>query len=300
MGKIRVKTLGIDELEKAQVRAAKTRKEAKKLVKSHLAKGAHGGERVVSMAPTEEELAKIEVPRENEVSPTLPADKQVSQEEQAKEKTRDTRPKRQRSKRYRDSLTLIDRNRRYPLTDAISLIKKVGAAKFDATLELHINTIEKGISGQVVLPHGTGKKVRVAIADPSADGSFDTLLKNIETGKIEFDVLLATPAAMPRLAKVAKILGPKGLMPNPKSGTISEKPAELAEKYHGGQVGFRTESQAPIIHAVVGKVSFKEKDLAENISALLKAVGPSKIRSAFVKSTMSPGIKLDLTSFTLQ
>lgn len=302
MGKIRVKSLGIEELEKEQTQKAKKRKEAKaqrlaqgKQVKK-LVKGAHGGERVVSMAPSEEELEKtLEVSRVSEV-PQVPQGDETRDNRDTR-KTRGTPKKpRQRSKRYRDQVIQVDKSKLYPLSGAVELLKKLGATQFDGTVELHINTVEKGVNGQVTLPHGTGKAIRVVIADPASEAVFNPLLADIEKGIIEFDILIATPAAMPHLAKVAKILGPRGLMPNPKAGTISDKPKELAKKFEGGALNFRTEAAAPIIHAVVGKVSFAEKNLEENIETFLKTVGTGKIRSVTLKSTMSPGIKIDTST----
>ncbi len=274
MGKIRIKALGIEEVEKEQKQTTKSKKEQKQARK--MAKGAHGGERVVSMAPSEEELTRLQ-------SPEATAD--GGQAKIKVEKASKFRSKKQRGRRYQNQLLQVDKSKLYPITEAVSLLKNFGNLRFDQTVELHVNTIEKGVSGQLTLPHGSGKKVRVAIAD-------DAILANIEKGVINFDVLLSSPSMMPKLAKVAKILGPRGLMPNPKSGTISENPQALAENFTKGQINFRTESQAPIIHAIVGKVSFKEKELEENITALLTAVGRGKIKSVTLKSTMSPAVKL--------
>lgn len=272
MGKVRVKTLGIEEVEKEQKEKAKKRKEAKKL-----AKGAHGGERLVAMAPTEEELAKTELLPE-------PVTTEPQKETETQKKVR---PPRQRGRRYKQALTSIDRTKTYPLPEALELLRKVGYSKFDGTVELHINTIAKGINGQVALPHGTGKEIRVAIAD-------DQLIEQVQGGKINFDVLLAHPSMMAKLAKVAKILGPRGLMPNPKAGTISEKPQELAQQFAKGQIQFKTEAQAPIVHLTVGKLSMKDSQLTDNIKAILAAIGSSKVKNITLKSTMSPGIKLAL------
>lgn len=277
MGKVRIKTLGIEELEAQEKQKEKVKKEQKKARKAVHIPGMKGGERVVAVGPTEEELAKIKVSEEEEVS-------KVSEGEL----TRDNRP-RERGRRYREALKLVDRKRAYPLSEAIDLLKKVSASwRINGTVELHINTLDKGISGQLTLPHGTGKTVRVAIAD-------DKLIAAIEQGKIDFDVLLAHPSIMPKLAKVARVLGPRGLMPNPKNGTISETPEKLAEKYQAGQIHFRAESAAPIIHLTVGKLSMKEKDLAENIQAIIVAIGREKIKNITLKSTMSPGIKVSVS-----
>ena len=169
--------------------------------------------------------------------------------------------------------------------------------KFDETVELHINTIEKGISGSLTLPHGTGKSTRVVIANATTDpNGVDELVKIIETGKIDFDVLIATPDSMSKLARVARVLGPRGLMPNPKSGTVTPKPEEIAKKFEGGQFNFKTESKFPILHLAVGKLSFGDEKLSDNIKTAVKAVKSKNIISMTLKSTMSPGIKIETAS----
>jgi large subunit ribosomal protein L1 len=173
----------------------------------------------------------------------------------------------------------------------VPLLRKINLTKFDGTVEVHINTLEKGLRGKVTLPHGTGKKVRVRIADGS---NIDELIAEVEKGKIDFDHLIAHPQVMPKLAKVAKFLGPKGLMPNPKAGTISTDPEKVAEKLKGGEIAWKTETDFPIIHQVVGKLSFKDEQLVENFLALIKSIGEAKIKNITLKSTMSPGIKMKL------
>ncbi len=182
-------------------------------------------------------------------------------------------------------MTQVDKNKKYPLPDALALLRKVKIAKFDETVELHINTTEAGISGMVKLPYGTGKEIKVAVAD-------DTLLQEIEKGKINFDILIATPDMMPSLAKVAKILGPRGLMPNPKNGTISQDPASALKKFQGGQISFKTENKIPVIHLSVGKTSFEDEKLKENITTVISTIKKDRIKNATLTSTMSPGIKL--------
>lgn len=265
MGKVRIKTIGVEGVEEKEKEKAQKRKDVKQAKK--VAKGAHGGERVVSMAPTEEDLERTEVAKEEVKEPRV-------------------RPPRQRSRRYQEKLALLDHKKAYSLPEALEVLRKASFAKFDGTVELHINTLEKGLSGQLNLPHGTGKKVRVAIAN-------DALIEAIQKGKIDFDILVSEPVMMGKLARVAKILGPRGLMPNPKSGTISENPQKLAESFTKGQISFRTESQAPIIHLTIGKLSMKDQELAENIRAAISGIGQSKIKNATLKSTMSPGIKIN-------
>lgn len=267
MGKIRVKTLGFEKLEEEQKKEVKVKKEQKKARKT--AKGAHGGERVVAVGPSEEELQKLATAETTE----KPSVKTV------------VAKKRARSKKYQAVANLVDKNKVYPLNQALELLPRLKLSNFDETVELHINTLENGISGALTLPHGTGKKTRVAIAD-------DKLIAEVEKGKVDFDVLLATPDMMPKLAKVAKFLGPRGLMPSPKNGTITQNPQEVAKKYEAGQIRFKTESKEPIIHLSVGKLSFGEEKLAENIKTVLLAIQASKIKKAVLKSTMSPGIRI--------
>ncbi|HYM64990.1 MAG TPA: hypothetical protein VES68_00675 [Candidatus Sulfotelmatobacter sp.] len=191
------------------------------------------------------------------------------------------------SQKYQSLLSLFDRANIYSLNEALDLLEKLQRTAFDETVELHLNTNSTGISGNVTLPNGTGKKTRVAIAD-------DKLISEIEKGIISFDILVAKPEMMTKLARVAKVLGPKGLMPNPKNGTITEKPEEVAKKYEGGQVNFKTEAKSPIMHLTVGKMSFGKEKLTQNIDSLIAAVKKSNILNATLKSTMSPGIKIKI------
>ncbi|MBI3577433.1 50S ribosomal protein L1 [Candidatus Gottesmanbacteria bacterium] len=208
-----------------------------------------------------------------------------------KEKGKKAKPK---SKRYQEAAKLVDRNKQYALTDAIDLVKKTSLTKFDGTVELHINLNHESIGetkafrASVRLPHATGKTVRVAIAD-------DELLLKIEKGQLDFDVLVAPPSMMPKLAKFAKMLGPKGLMPNPKNGTVTDNPEKRAKELAGGEVNFKTDPDQPLLHLVVGKVSQPEKELAENIEAYLSAIGKPKILKVTLSSTMGPGIKVALS-----
>lgn len=283
MGKIRIKTIGDEETEQKQKEEAKQKKEQKKAVK---VAGMKGGERVVAVGPTEEELEKLEQEKKlSEASDVLGIAKEETKKAgKAKFKISKKHP---RSNRYLSLQAMVDQNKIYLLSEALELLQKMQKTKADETVELHLNVISKGISGQVVLPHGTGKQTKVAVAT-------DKLITEIEGGKIDFDVLVSDPSMMPKLAKVAKILGPKGLMPNPKNGTISDKPEEIVKKYAGGQIAFKTESNAPIIHLTVGKMSFGDKKLKDNIKTIIDAVKKENIQKATLKSTMSPGIKIQI------
>lgn len=214
----------------------------------------------------------------------------------------------------------IDREKLYPLAEAVSLIKERAKAKFDETIEVAIGInldpkkADQNIRGMVNLPHGTGKKLRVAVfaRDAKADeakkagadivGS-EELVAMINKGEMPFDRCIATPDMMVEVAKVGKILGPRGLMPNPKLGTVTNDVAEAVKAAKGGQIEFRAE-KAGIVHAGVGKASFDTAKLNENIQALLDALRkakPESIKGTYFKrfdlsSTMGPGIKVDLVS----
>ena len=181
----------------------------------------------------------------------------------------------------------VDGKKTYSVKDGVSLLKKLKFAKFDESVELHLNVDEIGLKGEVELPHSTGKTTKVKIVD-------DKVLEDIEKGKLDFDILITHPQYMPKLARFAKVLGPKGLMPNPKAGTISPKPEEVAKKFSKGGVRWKTEAKAPIIHQMIGKISNDEKVIEDNASAFLSSIGKNHILSAFIKTTMSPSVKLQI------
>ncbi len=283
MGKIRVASLG-DEGEKEQKRRADARRQTKKSKKAKVeGVGMKGGERVAVVEGTE---------IKSEYKDLVDAVEKGESKEQSETKKKKHKRTRVRGKRYQEALKLVDKKKLYPLSDAVKLVKQTSTTKFDGTVELHINLNplslgeKKDFRGSVSLPHSTGKIVRIAIAD-------DKLLAAVESGKIEFDVLVASPSMMPKLAKLARILGPKGLMPNPKNGTVGENPEKIAEGLSKGKTNFKTEPDQPIIHMTVGKASFEALKLSENVEAILSAVGRGKITKATLSSTMGPGIKIN-------
>lgn len=267
MGKIKIKTLGDEETETKEKQKEKEKREQKAL---------RQGKSVETVQLSESQ------PTQQPEASKEPEKKALKKESKYKAKTK----KASRSKAYAAVLSKVDRTKQYSLDEALKLLPDMQRAKFDETVELHINTVEQGIAGSVTLPHGTGKQIKVAIAD-------DALLAKIEQGKIEFDVLLAHPSMMPKLAKVAKVLGPRGLMPNPKAGTVTDKPEETAKKYGSGLMNFKTE-KSPIIHLTVGKISFGDKKLEENIKTVMEQIPQNKVKNITLKSTMSPGIKIAL------
>lgn len=283
MGKIKVRTLG-GELEEQEKKNQKQKKKEKKLAKVQ----GSGGQRVPVVEPSEEELARLDSARQAKLEPK-PAEQSVEQakEEPKKEKkAKFKKAKRARSKKYQSLKEQVDK-KSLPVSEALSLLEKLQRKTFDETVELHLNTSDPKIQAQTTLPHGTGKALKVAIAS-------DELIEQIEKGKVDFDILLAHPSMMPKLGKVAKVLGPKGLMPNPKNGTIVNNPEEATKKYEGGLTFIKTESKAPIVHIAVGKVSFGPKKLGENIETVIAAVKKENIKDATLKSTMSPGIRLQI------
>jgi large subunit ribosomal protein L1 len=223
-------------------------------------------------------------------------------------------------RKYLEALAKIDRSQRYDPTEAVKLVKDVSFAKFDETVELHLRTAldprnaDQQLRGTVVLPHGLGKTVQVVVfaegegaklsEEAGADfvGS-DDLVKKIEDGWTDFDVALATKETMSKVTRLGRVLGPRGLMPNPRSGTVVE-PEDLPKAIRdakAGRVEFRLDRTA-LVHVAVGKVSLDEEQLLENISTLVEAIVKSRptgakgqyIKSATLTTTMGPGIKLDL------
>lgn len=240
----------------------------------------------------EEELRKKEsVKREQKKLREHKVDKQPEPEVAAValvpviEEVKKVKISRIRSKPYQAAKSKVDVSKVYSISDAIKLLRDVSLTKFDATVELHLVLKETLPAGrQVELPHSTGKTRQVAIAD-------EATIAKIEASKIDFDVLYASPEQMGKLVKFAKVLGPKGLMPNPKNGTIVADPASAIKKLSDKSVVLKTEKDAPLIHTIVGKLSAKDSELSANIKAILDAFEGKLIKSV-LKSTMSPAIKL--------
>jgi large subunit ribosomal protein L1 len=259
---------------------------------------------------TEEQVAKEE--RKVQVSETPVEEKQTVKVY--------TRTKLERAgKKLREAAKLIETGKQYSLKDAIELATKTSTTKFDATVELHINLgvdprqADQNVRDNLVLPNGTGKSVRVAVLAEADDAAAaikagadiagnEDLLKEIEKGVINFDVLVATPMLMAKLGKFARVLGPKGLMPNPKSGTVTTDVVKAVSQAKAGKVEYRVDSTG-IVHLGIGKISFGSDKLFENAKAVFASVKsnkPSSIKNIYVKnitisSTMGPGIKV-LTS----
>lgn len=296
MGKIRVKTIGDDNAEKKQKEEARKRKEARKVEASEEQRGEDPGAESRRTPPVTQGEPEPSDAGKSESKDTAAIPEQKT-EEPKKSKYATKQSASRRSEKYKNAQSQIDKAKLYTLKEALTILPKIKLSSFDETVELHVNTIETGVSGSLTLPHGTGKTVRIAIANQTTDpAGVDELVKTIESGKITFDVLIATPDAMPKLARVAKFLGPRGLMPNPKAGTVTPKPEDVAKKFESGQINFKTEAKFPIIHVAVGKLSFGDDKLTENIKAVLAGIQTKRVKNVTLKSTMSPGIKLNTAS----
>lgn len=224
------------------------------------------------------------------------------------------------SRRYTANQGLIDKNREYTLADSIELIKKAANAKFDESIELTLNLgvdpryADQNIRGTVILPHGTGKKVRVLVLtqgdkvkeaeEAGADyAGLDDYVKQIEGGWFDFDVCIATPDVMRHVGKLGRALGTRGLMPNPKTGTVTNDVEQAVKEAKAGKISFRVDKYG-ILHVLVGKASFSPEQLAENVKGMLGTVmklKPTALKGTYLKkvsisSTHGPGIKIDKQS----
>lgn len=274
MGKVRTRILGLEDLEQQQKEEQKKRSAEKK---------AERGESAEASAP------EAETEEQTDLGPSGSKPKKKTQKVNVEDIKRAKKGKsHKRGAKYVKALKQIDSEKKtYSIAEAIPVLKKIAYAKFPESVEVHLNVDKTGLKGEVDLPHSTGKTVRVAIVD-------DALLEKIEEGKIEFDILVSHPSFMPKLAKYAKILGPRGLMPNPKSGTVSPKPEEVVKKFEKGVLQWKSEPKAPVVHQMVAKLSLGDKEIEENVITFLNSVGKAHISSAFIKTTMSPSLALSL------
>jgi large subunit ribosomal protein L1 len=225
------------------------------------------------------------------------------------------------SKKRKVADTKLDKNKEYSLKEASALVKQITTCKFDASVDLHIRLgvdpkkADQSIRGTVTLPHGTGKTKKVLVlctpekeAEAKSAGAdyvgLDEFITKIEGGWVDVDVIIATPSVMPKIGKLGKVLGPRNLMPNPKTGTVTNDVAGAINEVKGGKIAFKID-KAGIIHASIGRVSFTPEKIAENSQELLNAVikaKPSSAKGVYLKgvsmaSSMSPGISLDTKAF---
>jgi len=277
MGKIRTRIIGLEDVEKEQKKEQKKRAVEKKSLKSIMSVKSIKSESVVVKTDIVEETHSASSGQVKEEKTSKEAPKKAKSQKKAKVRVR--------GRNYRGAKDQVKKDKIYSLPEAITLLKQIKYAKFDESIELHLNTTVEGLRGEVSLPHATGKTVRVAIVD-------EAILEKLAENKIEFDVLVSHPSFMPKLARYAKILGPRGLMPNPKTGTISLKPEEVAKKFAGGLMKWKSEVKFPLIHQMIGKISADDKAIAENVVGFIKSVGQDKVKEVFIKTTMSPALQI--------
>lgn len=258
------------------------------------------------------------------------AEKQAKEERKASGETEDVKPKapvtptrsrlERRSKHFRKSAELIESGKTYKLEEAVALAHKTSHVKFDATVEMHINLgvdprhADQNIRDSLVLPAGTGRAVRIAVLTDDAVAAkkagadlagTEELLAELDKGNMNFDILISTPALMPKLGKHARILGPRGLMPNPKSGTVTNDIAKAIAEAKAGRVEYRVDSTG-IVHLGVGKVSFTTDQLLQNTQAVLASIKANKpqslkgtyLKAVYLTTTMGPSVSVDVSSIT--
>ena len=206
-------------------------------------------------------------------------------EETAAAKKKSALPRR--SRKYTSVRAQVDKTKLYDAFAAVELVKKLSYSSFAGTVTADLLVREVGTTVSITFPHSTGKSVRVAVVD-------DALIEKVQSGaSIDFDVLLADPRFMPKLAKLARILGPRGLMPNPKNGTLTTNPEAKQKELEGGKITLKTEKKQPVMHVVLGKTDMETKALVENLQELMTALTMKLVRVA-VSSTMSPGVKVKI------
>jgi large subunit ribosomal protein L1 len=192
-----------------------------------------------------------------------------------------------RGKKYQAAKKKIDVNKFYALTDAIKLVKETSFSKFEGKVEAHVTVLEEGNLGEITFPHFETATKRIVVLN-------DAILAEIKEGKINFDVLIATPITMPKLLPFARTLGPKGLMPNPKSGTLTDKPEEAVKKLSVAKTSLKTEKKAPVAHIIVGKISQPAAELEANLAELIKVIKAPKIKKLALCATMGPSVKVEI------
>lgn len=313
------KALGIEVDAKSKVADIQSLIDAEELAKSQA---------VVPEAPSADDKPLAKAGKRSAKALEEAAEKQAKEERKASGEVTEAKPKQpikparprveRRGKHFRKNAEKIEKGKAYSLEHAVELAKQTSHVKFDATVELHVNLgvdprhADQNIRDNLVLPAGSGKQVKIAVLTDDAAAAkkagadvagTDDLLAELEKGKTDFDILIATPALMPRLGKHARVLGPRGLMPNPKSGTVTTDINKAIAEAKAGRVEYRVDSTG-IIHMGIGKVSFTAAQLLENVQAVLasvKANKPQSVKGTYVKAvhittSMGPSVTVDLAN----
>jgi large subunit ribosomal protein L1 len=210
------------------------------------------------------------------------------QDDQQEEKEQKQREPKVRGKKYKKARKKVDIEKEYPIKKAVELVQETSISSFTGNLEAHLVMSKQGDFGEVDLPHFEGKEKKIAIMD-------EDVLKKIEEGDIDFDILLAEPKWMSKLGKYGKVLGPQGLMPNPKDGTLVDNPEETKQKMEEKEtIKLKTERKQPVMHLILGKLDQPTKELVANVEKLIEKLGSKKIKKLVLTATMGPGIKVEI------
>lgn len=244
--------------------------------------------KLLADAKKREKEQKIEQKKEKEVKKEVKKTEIKKEPEQQKK----IKPIKKHGKKYRKIKEKIEKNKTYQVSEAIELIKDLSKTNFDPTLELHLRLDKKveNFRGVVNFPAGTPKSKKVLEID---DKNIDEVIKKVKSGKIDFDVMVAVPSVMPKLVVLAKVLGPKGMMPNPKNGTVSENVKKAADDFRSGKVEFKAD-KGNNLHFALAKVSYSQDKINQNFEAVLSAVPVGRVVSAYMNATMGPSIKLKI------
>ncbi|OQA04865.1 MAG: 50S ribosomal protein L1 [bacterium ADurb.Bin400] len=236
------------------------------------------------------EAEEREKERKAEEKKAKEEEKEAAEAEKSEQPKKQIRKKPAHGKKYREVAKLIEKGKEYSVEEALELVTKTSTAKFDATAEVHvkINDKEKNIRGTVVMPGGTAKERRVLGVTEDNVGE---VIEKAKSGKIDFDILVAEAKMMPKLAVVAKILGPKGLMPSPKAGTVVDDVEKAVAELKGGRVEYRADKYN-IVHMPLGKISFGAERIKQNYEALMLHLPAKRVESIFMTATMGPSIKV--------
>jgi large subunit ribosomal protein L1 len=260
------------------------------------------------MAKTKREMVEDENSIENALDALKETEKKAEAPKETKKETveKGEKPKagkkakkvsskpKKRSKKYLEKFATVEHaNKKYSAKEAITLVKALSYTKFDGSINLAVKLekakkAEDAVRGTINLPNGTGKKLRVVVAS-------DDIIEEVKKGKINFDILVSTPAMMSKLGVLAKVLGPKGKMPNPKDGTVTDKPDEVAKDLSENIIRYRTDLGRNV-HIPIGKISWSEEKLLQNYLVAMKSLSKLKIESATLSPTMGPGVKVDIKS----
>ena len=296
----------------AEIEAAIADSEHHEVREAHVAKAGKRSEKSLKAA---EEKADKEARKETGDTTSQSEEAEAHVKKGPKPATRSRLERR--GKNYRKLAELVEKDKLYSLSEALELATKTSPTKFDASVEIHVRLgvdprqADQNIRATVSLPHGTGKTMRVAVFAPETDHAAakkagadvigdENFLKQLDKETLDFDVLIATPQYMPRLGKYARLLGPRGLMPNPKAGTVAADVVKAITEAKAGKVEYRVDKQA-IVHLSIGKVSFGAQKLEENAQSFFDSLGsqkPSSLKGSYIKTTavtttMGPGIKIE-------